>query len=246
MQTNQFRQIGKVLNSVGWFVPPFVSVGLLESVALAVTRAQGQFSQDDLEKVLAFIYSPSRLASMVLHRYPQMPAVALYRESIAEAVFAHFAGLRHVAVGGLIPAVEGIGKELAKQRGLKDHRLVEATFYALLTEATDDAVKRKIGATQEIVDMLDGFFHFLKTYFFAGSQLYPLLDKTNRHGIVHGAYADADYGRPINFYKTISAIDILTFVSMLKTPRMSGFAPSETPESKALAIRYGEMEQFSP
>jgi hypothetical protein len=33
---------------------------------------------------------------------------------------------------------------------------------------------------------------------------------------------------------------------MLKTPKMSGFAPSETPESKALAIRYREMEKFIP
>jgi hypothetical protein len=35
---------------------------------------------------------------------------------------------------------------------------------------------------------------------------YPLLDKTNRHGILHGAYKDADYGRPINFYKAIGVM----------------------------------------
>lgn len=246
MQTSQFKQVGSVLNSVGWFIPPYVSVGLLDTVALAVTRAQGKFTQDDLEKVLAFLYTPDRLASMVVSRYSQMPVVALYHRTIAEAVLAHFARLRHVAVGGLIPVVEGIGRELARQRGLMGHRTVKSAFRALLTDAKDDAVNRKIGKTQEIVEMLDGFLHFLENYFFKDSQLYPLLDKTNRHGIAHGAYADADYGRPINFYKTISAIDILTFVSMLKTSKMSGFAPSETPESKLLAIRYCELEQFNP
>jgi len=92
--------------------------------------------------------------------------------------------------------------------------------------------------------MLDAFLHFLKEYFFKDSQLYSLLDKTNRNGILHGAYKDVDYGRPINFYKTISAIDILTFVSMLKTTKMSGFAPSQTPESNALAERYRRLEQL--
>lgn len=115
-----------------------------------------------------------------------------------------------------------------------------------MTDAKADAVKRKIGATQEIVVVLDGFSHFLENYFFQDSQVYPLLDNTNRHGISHGAYADADYGRPINFYKTISAIDILTFVSMLKTSKMSGFAPEDTPESKVLAIRYCQLEQLTP
>jgi hypothetical protein len=106
-------------------------------------------------------------------------------------------------------------------------------------------VQRRIGATQEIVDMLDAFLHFLREYFFRDSQLYPLLDKTNRHGILHGAYKDADYGRPMNFYKAISAVDILTFVSMLQTAKMSGFAPDLTAESRALEERYRQLEQAS-
>jgi len=219
-------------------------VGLLETVAHTVTQAQQPFTENDLERVLAFIYGPDRLAAMVVSRYSQMPVVDLYRETIAEAVSAHYSGLPHVAVGGLMPVVEGIGRELAKQRGLNGDGHIKDVFRGLLAEAKDDAVKRRIGATQEIVDMLDAFLHFLEEYFFKDSRLYPLLDKTNRHGVLHGAYRDADYGRPINFYKTISAIDILTFVSMLKTPKMSGFAPSDTEESKTLAARYRQLQQF--
>jgi hypothetical protein len=155
---------------------------------------------------------------------------------------AHFSGLRHVAVGGLIPVVEGIGRELARQRGLKSDGGIKTVFSDLFAQAKDDVVTRKIGATQEIVDVLDAFLHFLKEYFFKDSQLYPLLDKTNRHGILHGAYKDADYGRPINFYKAISAVDILTFVSMLQTTKMSGFVPNWTDASRALAERYRQLQ----
>ena len=60
--------------------------------------------------------------------------------------------------------------------------------------------------------MLDSFVCFIKDYFFfSSSQGYPLADKTNRNGIAHGAYTDAEYGRPISFYKTIAAVDFLTF-----------------------------------
>ena len=134
---------------------------------------------------------------------------------------------------------------LARQRGLKADGGIKTVFRDLLTEAKDDVVKRRTSATHEIVDMLAAFLHFLKDYFFKDSQLYPLLDKRNRHGILHGAYRDADYGRPINFYKAISAVDILTFVSMLQTAKMSGFAPDLTAESRTRAERYQQLQEAS-
>ena len=245
MQRNPLKPVADVLKSVGWFVPPYVSVGLLETIAHTITQAQGNFTEDDLERVLGFIYTPDRLSSMAVSRYPQIPVVDLYQKTIAEAIWAHFSGLRHVAVGGLIPVVEGIGREMARQRGMKSDGGIKTVFRDLFTQAKDDVVQRRIGATQEIVDMLDAFLHFLREYFFKDSQLYPLLDKTNRHGILHGAYKDADYGRPMNFYKAISAVDILTFVSMLQTAKRSGFAPDLTSESRALAERYRQLEQAS-
>jgi hypothetical protein len=245
MKKQSLQTVADALTGVGWFVPPYISVGLLETVSDRIVQAQGKFSEDDLERVLAFIYTPDRMSSMVVSRYPQYPVVSLYQETIAEAITAHFSGLRHVAVGGLMPVVEGIGRGLARQRGLKSDARVKTVFEELLTHARNDVVRRNIGATQEIADMLDAFLHFLKKYFFEDSRLYPLLDKTNRHGILHGAYKDADYGRPVNFYKAISAVDILTFVSMLQTAKMSGFAPDRTTESSALAERYLQLEELS-
>ncbi len=240
------QKIGNALNSIGWFVPPYVSVAKLETVAREIAEAQGQFTEARVEQVLDSIYSPDRLASMVVSRYPHIPAVDLFQETIAESISAHFSGLRHVAVSGLIPVIEGTGRELARQRGLHHTGSdVVRIFRALFTEAKEDAWKRKIGATQEIEEMLDAFFRFLDLYFFEHSDSYPLPDKTNRNGILHGAYKDAEYGKPINFFKTISAVDILTFVSTLKMskmPKWAGFVPEHTPESVALAERFRRLQ----
>jgi hypothetical protein len=68
----QSRNLGDLrnrLNSVGWFVPPYFSSGLLDTVAWAIARRNGDFTQADLEGVLAGVYDAERLASMVLNRY---------------------------------------------------------------------------------------------------------------------------------------------------------------------------------
>jgi len=180
------------------------------------------------------------MASMVLSRYPLVPVIMLFTQTISEATMAHFSGLHHIAVGGLIPVVEGAGRLLANERGLDARRgtPIREVFQKLAAYAKDDVIARRIGATEEIVNMLDSFLCFIADYFFSDSQRYPLTDGTNRHGIAHGAYTDADYGKPINFYKTIAAVDFLTFISSLKTTKMSGFVPDHTPESRALAARY--------
>jgi hypothetical protein len=143
-----------------------------------------------------------------------------------------------------MPIIEGAGRELARLRGLKHEGSVKAVFIELIDNAKEDAWARKIGNTKEIDEMLTGCRDFLTRYFFENSALYPLLDKTNRHGVLHGAYRDPDYGRPINFYKTISAVDILTFISMLQTTKMTGFVPEHTAESRALAERYRELTRL--
>ena len=207
-------------------------------LALTIARKDGDFTQADLEGVLARVYDTERLASMVLNRYPQTPIIMLFAQTISEAVMAHFLRLNHVAVGGLIPVIEGAGRHLAKERGLKGNKHIKKVFKDLAGYTKEDVIARRIGATDEIVNMLDSFLGFIEHYFFTGSADYPLMDRTNRNGIAHGAYTDAEYGRPISFYKTIAAVDFLTFVSSLKTSKMSGFVPAHTTQSKALVERY--------
>src|ERR1700674_1359996 len=134
----QSRNLGDLrnrLNSVGWFVPPYFSSGLLDSVALAISRRNEDFTQSDLEGVLACVYDAERLASMVLNRYPQTPVITLFAQTISEAVMAHFLRLNHVAVGGLIPVVEGAGRRLAKERGINADGQIKKVFEALLSYA---------------------------------------------------------------------------------------------------------------
>jgi hypothetical protein len=173
---------------------------------------------------------------MVMHRYPMAPIIQDYRETIAEAFEAHFFGLNHVAIGGLVPVIEGAGRQLATQRGLTAN-VVWDVFSTLAADCKREATNRGMGAPDEIESMMDSFVFFLKNYMYIKSSLYPLVDKTNRHGITHGAYADADYGRPLNFYKTIAAIDFLTFVSSFRA-NLSWLAPSPTTAFHKLASYY--------
>jgi hypothetical protein len=238
MATRDLGVMKQKLNSVGWFVPPYVSYALLVTVAADIERAQGNFTQDDLETVLSGIYNAERLASMVLHRYPCVPVVEQFSQTISESITAHFCGLGHVAIGGLIPVIEGAGRRLAKGIGIKAGGPIKDVFKSLAGHTKKDVVNRRIGAIDEIICMIESFLQFLEQYCYSQSHAYPLADRTNRHGITHGVYSDSDYGRPINFYKTIAAVDFLTFTSSLSCPTKSGFAPDRTPESKALAARY--------
>ena len=243
-RAGRYDDVVRAMTSIGWFMPPYGNQGQLDIVSREINNANYRVDESEIERVLGFFYTPDRLASMALNMYAQIPVVDLYKRTIAESVAAHFCGLPHVAVSGLMPIIEGAGRELARLRGLKHEGSVKAVFIELIDNAKEDAWARKIGNTKEIDEMLTGCRDFLTRYFFENSALYPLLDKTNRHGVLHGAYRDSDYGRPINFYKTISAVDILTFISMLQTTKMTGFVPEHTAESRALAERYRELTRL--
>jgi hypothetical protein len=243
-RAGRYDDVVRAMTSIGWFMPPYGNQGQLDIVSREINNANYRVDESEIERVLGFFYTPDRLASMALNMYAQIPVVDLYKRTIAESVAAHFCGLPHVAVSGLMPIIEGAGRELARLRGLKHEGSVKAVFIELIDNAKEDAWARRIGNTKEIDEMLTGCRDFLTRYFFENSALYPLLDKTNRHGVLHGAYRDSDYGRPINFYKTISAVDILTFISMLQTTKMTGFVPEHTAESRVLAERYRELTRL--
>lgn len=232
---SDLSKISNSLNDVGWFIPPYVGVGLLDEVAFRISSSRGGFTQDDIERVLSNVYDADRLASMTVSRYSSTPTIELFVETIRESIAAHFLRLGHVAVSGLIPVVEGAARRLAHGCGVRSTGSIVTVLRALASHARKDVEKRKIGVVEEIVAMLDSFTCFVDRYLYVDTGRYALPDRTNRHGILHGTYADADYGKPINFYKTIAAIDFLTFISSLNTKRISGFVPNSTSESIRLA-----------
>jgi hypothetical protein len=69
------------------------------------------------------------------------------------------------------------------------------------------------------------------------------MDGTNRHGITHGSFRDCDYGKPINFYKTIGAVDFLSFVSAFRA-NISWFGSDTTDESERLASYYRKLQNL--
>jgi hypothetical protein len=233
----------QAFNSVGWFIPPYMQMGVLSKIAAEIISRGAQFSQDDLESTLSRLYEPIGLAAMVKHRYPVAPVIREYRETIAEAIEGHFFGLNHVAIGGLVPVIEGAGRQLALQRGLRV-KGIRDVFTALANDCKEESTSKNIGASDEIVSMMDSFSFFVREYLYIDSSLYPLVDKTNRHGIAHGAYADIDYGRPLNFFKAIAAIDFLTFVSSFRA-HISWFAPDPSDASLKLSAYYGSLRKLS-
>lgn len=214
---------------------------VLSRIAAEIHARSGQFEQDKLEAMLAELYEPHGLAAMVMHRYSIAPVIKDYRETIAEAIEAHFFGLNHVAIGGLVPVIEGAGRQLASQRGL-DSMSIRALFAALAESCKQESASKNIGAADEVASMMDSFAYFTKNYLYVDSSQYPLVDKTNRHGITHGAYADSDYGRPLNFFKAIAAVDFLSFVSSFRA-NVSWLAPNHTETSLKLAFYYMTLQR---
>lgn len=230
---DHFKQ---AFNSVGWFIPPYVTMEFLSALAGRINGNGGVLDQQELEHILALIYSPENLASMVSERYPITPHVQDYKCIISESVEAHFMGLNHVAVAGLMPVIEGAGRKLADSRAVTASS-VRNVFVNLATDCKKDAITNNIGAVGEIVSMMDSFIEFTDKHLYIQSSEYPLTDKTNRHGILHGAYSDNDYGERINFYKSIAAVDFLCFVSAFRAS-ISWFAPSPTETSHLLSTYY--------
>jgi hypothetical protein len=231
------------LNSVGWFIPPYVAMGFLSQMTQKIKDANGSYTQAELENALSLIYSPENLAAMVIHRYTITPHINNYSKIIAEAVLAHFSCLDHIAVVGLMPVIEGAGRTLAESRGIsgkkpggKDKSPKEV-FSELADSCKEFSKHNNIGVVEEIASMMDSFKEYAKENLYITSTKYKHSDKTNRHGILHGAFSDDDYGAPINFYKAIATIDFLCFISAFQAS-ISWFAPDSTDESKELANYY--------
>ena len=226
----------------GWFIPPFIQSGYISKAAGKIEKLGDSFTQDDLEEILNEIYESFGLASMVLNRFPQVPIVSEYTQTISEAIEAHFFGLHHVAVGGLIPAIEGIGCRLAKIRGLPGGS-VRDTFDQLTTDIARESKEKGWGDTDEVAAMMRSFATFARKFLYVNSSNYPLLDGTNRHGISHGSFTDKAYGKPINFFKVIGAVEFLTFCCAFGH-NISWMPPNLTDDAIELARRYERLKVY--
>jgi hypothetical protein len=212
-------------------------------VAALIDQVGVDFSQPELEQVLGALFPSDTLASMVLDRYPKTPVIKDFQTIIAESVEAHFLSLHHVAVSGLVPVIEGAARRLADKRGVQAGAL-SRTIAALIEHCKTHVVAKRIGDVGEIVSMLESFEMFLSNVLFVNAKKYSLTDGTNRHGIVHGIFADREFGSALNFYKVITSVNALTFMSSLYYGG-SAFVPDHTTQSAELARYYDLLSRIA-
>lgn len=227
-----------ILGCQGLMIPPFSNMSILDKLATIIQGA-GIEKDGQLAEILFEVYTPANLAAMVVSRYSQTPVISEYAVTISEAIEAHILGLDHVAVAGLMPVIEGVVVRLSLLNGISAKKSAKGKFTALVSCAIEKNNQKKVGDFQQVESMLKAFLVFLVDYFWEDSSSYPLPDKTNRNGILHGAYADKDYGYPINFYKVLSALDMLCWIS-----RFGPFPPESSFESEALALYYMSMKKI--
>jgi hypothetical protein len=228
-----------LFTSVGWFIPSHSTMGYISSIAKEIKDSE----QPNIEPFLKRLYSSINLAAMVTERYPIVPHICDYKDIISESIEAHFLGLNYAAVTTLMPVVEGVGNKLVEEWDIErkfrngKNKGTRTLFSDLAKKCREYVIDNELGAVSEIVPALEAFEHYLKNNFYISSTKYSFEDKTNRHGILHGSFKDVDYGVPMNFYKTIGAVEFLCFIISLKEP-ISFFAPAPTEKSYQLATYY--------
>lgn len=214
----------EVLNEQGWFIPAYTSIGEIESSIQKLNEGS------PLQEAIYEFFTLDKLSIMVSEKYPKTAFVKEYSEIISESVIAHIIGLDHIAVSGLTPAIEGIARKISKDQGVHE-KYINPCFLALANHCKEKSYKYNLGDHEEIESMMDSFIFFTCNFLYKRSERYSLEDNTNRHGILHGAYSDDDYGAPINFYKAISAINFMTFISCFLYGG-SFYSPRDTESSR--------------
>ncbi|MGL0962083.1 hypothetical protein ACSTD9_21880 [Vibrio vulnificus] len=228
-----------LFTSVGWFIPCYSNMDYVSSVANEIKASE----QPNIEPHLKVLYSSINQAAMVTERYPVVPHICEYKDIISESIEAHFLGLNYAAVTTLMPVVEGVGKTLAEEWDVEPkfsdgrNKGTRTLFCDLAQKCRDYVIQNELGDVRSIVPALEAFENYLKYNFYIRSNRYSFDDNTNRHGILHGSFKDVDYGVPMNFYKTIGAVEFLCFIISLKEP-ISFFAPTPTKKSYQLAKYY--------
>ena len=229
-------------NTVGWFIPPYTIMQNHSDVMSEMTTKGNNFTQVDLESLLARIYTAEKLSTLVLQTYPNTDFIKDYASALSDGIESHFIGLNYSAVSTILPVIEGVARKLAEKRGVH-HDYIKQCIENVATDIKNHAVSNQLGAFEEIESMIDSFINFSKSNLYISSVKYPQSDKTNRHGILHGAYDDSDFGSPINFYKAIGCINVLCFLSAIDS-NQGWMLKKHTPETIQRAKYYNAIGQF--
>ena len=209
-----FNSVSTQFNTIGWFIPPYTIMKNHENVIFKMAAKGTNFTQADLEGLLQQIYTAEKLSTLVLQTYPNTAFIKDYVNALSDGIESHFIGLNYSAVSTILPVIEGVARKLATKRGVH-HDHIKQCIENVATDIKNHVVSNQLGAFQEVESMIDSFINFSKFNLYISSVSYPQADNTNRHGILHGAYDDSDFGSPLNFYKAIGCINVLCFLSAI-------------------------------
>lgn len=218
----EFKPWAELFKKVGWFMPTYIPMGALNAQLVKIKNAQGDYSDDDLERDLRSYYPPSVLAEMLVSFYSKTPFVRDYRKLIGQALESYFLGNHHIAFSGLVGVVEGVVRSL---EGSYDR---EGYFKKVLELRISDAItyvrENKVGSLKEIESVLWSFYDYISNSLYVDSSKYFFSDGANRNGVLHGAFTDDMHGRPLGFLKLVSCLDALTFIISItgRTDESSG------------------------
>jgi hypothetical protein len=244
---DRLKRSAGVLTDAGWFLPAYIRLGLVHRLADAIETASEANKARVLEEGVLSLYGHRELAPMLLERYRKWPYIRDFADTIAEAIEAAAYGLTRAATAALVPVVEGVITKVAadnkveKSQNNGGRRILD----------TLEAIER-IGAGRwnpagflEVKVMIESYRTFFMERFWQQTESLAATEHLNRHGILHGILPGSDFGRPYNFARLISVLDLLCFLICVAGPRdgtrMSALAPDETADSIALATYFSSI-----
>ena len=230
-----------IFQRLGWFYPAYFTLGYMGRLAYRLDRETPSADQQAvLADAVVAAYGSEHLAAMLLLRYSKLPFLQDRVRSISEAFEAYALGLKGASIVTLLPVIESV---LRKHGGGDDMEVGKKHLLGWIDSFIATEKKRDAGGhIDERVAMLGGFRSFIDKRLYARSTDHEDDSGLNRHGIVHGVFADEEYRAGYNFARLVSVLDLLCFVLTLQggVP-CSALAPDLTTESRTLAAYYRQL-----
>ncbi|XDD53007.1 hypothetical protein AB3N62_10985 [Leptospira sp. WS4.C2] len=258
IQGNRTRAIDKnaIFEELGWIIPPYFSIGSIQTLAAFLKEAQVQERHSMLEQALAKMYHYEYLSALYSERYAKIPLISDYKEIILEAIKSHASGFTYTPIISLIAVIEGTSRSILNSFNISAsliglelyHRMFTSfrTYYKTkILFANYDWIPPEyrensfLESFDQTMNLVKTFENYIKNHFYSNSKEYTGIGNLNRNGIIHGFYLDYNYS--YNFLKLITVLDLLCFILSWKY-NFSLLGPDSTPESLVL---YDELENLS-
>ncbi|EQA70835.1 hypothetical protein [Leptospira noguchii] len=241
---NALKALKNKITAMEWFIPPFVSLGEIRKF-------------DSSLKSWEDIYNHFYIAGIFLKKYKTLKIVKNYSRLILDAILAYYSGLTSASITILIPVIEGVTRDIARDLNVLKSDVSSEMFLDVIKKTKlhyksniifsdyswvprshyDDSFWVEV---DEVIQMLEALSFYIERYYYANSKKFEGENELNRHGILHGFFKN--YSSQINFYKLLSFIDMLCFIIIYNGEEGSLMAPDIDRSSAELATLFFTIE----